>query len=407
MKSHNADPTYVDKKMLLIAVMSVAFHSYAATSHNSSLHIKPFSVATYNAKFLSSCMTKGREANFLIVAAKLANVDVVALQEVRDRLAVEHYFKPSDWTVIIDDDSTDDMNLAFAVRRGVRFRLNSGTTTNADEVLDFVFTNKNDNFVDARRVLKLYIETDIGEVLLLNHHAKSRYSGRASSEVQRVGAALDIVEFVNAQSNPNIVLLGDFNDTPDDASSNTLEMGYEAIRQIENVPDPFLINLTETLAARDIVSYGLKSNALTGDYFKKVDSVVVGSRQTNLDNYITDTINSHGLYDQIYISPAIDSAFSSKWLIRTFEHPSAIDGNNDTRASDHLPVIATLGLTEIPKPHIKITALLPNPVGTDSKNETITLKSIGSAYEGGLLLKDASGKATPIDVQISKDTSLS
>ncbi|MGR5144428.1 hypothetical protein ACQKPX_22490 [Photobacterium sp. DNB23_23_1] len=74
-------------------------------------------VATYNSKFLSACMNKGRVINYQYVADKLGDVDVIALQEVRDRYSVERYFTPDKWSVIMDDDSTDDMNLSYMVRK--------------------------------------------------------------------------------------------------------------------------------------------------------------------------------------------------------------------------------------------------------------------------------------------------
>lgn len=63
--------------------------------------------------------------NFQQVVDHLEGVDIVALQEVRDRFAAEYYFDPEKWVIILDDDSTDDMNLAFAVRKGVDYTLAS------------------------------------------------------------------------------------------------------------------------------------------------------------------------------------------------------------------------------------------------------------------------------------------
>ena len=56
---------------------------YAISSENLRL-------ATYNSKFLPACMNKVRVINYQSVINNL-NADVVALQEVRDRYAVERY----------------------------------------------------------------------------------------------------------------------------------------------------------------------------------------------------------------------------------------------------------------------------------------------------------------------------
>ncbi len=81
------------------------------------------------------------------------NADVVALQEVRDRYSVERYFPATDWNIIIDDDSTDDMNLAFAIRKGFQYRLDSGNLKCVDKNIDFAFLKSNPKFIDERKVL--------------------------------------------------------------------------------------------------------------------------------------------------------------------------------------------------------------------------------------------------------------
>ncbi|ELA7337578.1 MULTISPECIES: endonuclease/exonuclease/phosphatase family protein [Vibrio] len=360
-----------------------------------------FSVATYNVKFLSACMQKERQKNFQQVVDHLEGVDIVALQEVRDRFAAEYYFDPEKWVIILDDDSTDDMNLAFAVRKGVDYTLASGAVKNADSILDFVFDKHNPNFIDERRVLKLIVSTDAGGVLVLNHHAKSRYSGRLDTETTRVNASLDILDFIDSSSYDQVVLLGDFNDTPDDASLNTLEAGAFSPQTLENVPGSYFVNLSEPLVAQNKVSYGLKSNAKTDALIELVDPVVPDSRQTNLDNYAASAEVTHGMYDQILATPAFISAYNNQKYAYTFEEIAAVVGNEDTRASDHIPVIATFGINAHPQPKLTITSLLANPIGTDYQNETITLLNSGAPFNGQLLLRDASDKNTLISASLA------
>ncbi len=341
--------------LLFLIFISIPCHSSTQDQN-----LVTYAFATYNTHFLSACMAKQRQSNFQLVVDELSSVNVVALQEVRDRLAVEYYFKPEHWTIVIDDDSTDDMNLAFAIRKGTQFRLESGNLTNADHVLDFAFSKDNENFTDERRVLKLYVSTELGEILVLNHHAKSRYNGRSITDRQRVNASLDLVAFIEGSSEQNVILL----------------------------------------VAHEAVSYGLKSTATTGEFFKKINPFVPGSRWANIDNFDTDQANTYGLYDQIFISRKLEEAFAKQWHIHVFEHPAAIQGNNDTRASDHVPVIARLGSQGAAQPNIKIVSLLPNPIGSDSKRETVTVMNHGSSYSGGLILRDLSGRSMPVTVDI-------
>lgn len=51
---------------------------------------------------------------------------MIAFQEMRDRNALEKFLPNDKWIVIIDDDSTDGQNLAFAVRNGIEHSLFSG-----------------------------------------------------------------------------------------------------------------------------------------------------------------------------------------------------------------------------------------------------------------------------------------
>ncbi|PFG58125.1 hypothetical protein ATG66_0661 [Vibrio sp. ES.051] len=50
--------------------------------------------------------------------------------------------RPKNGVLITDDDSTDDMNLAYAVLSGVIYRLEPGNLKNADDITDFVFDKK-------------------------------------------------------------------------------------------------------------------------------------------------------------------------------------------------------------------------------------------------------------------------
>lgn len=346
-------------------------------------------LATYNSKFLSACMKKIRVINYQEAVEKL-DADVVALQEVRDRFAVERFFATDQWNVIIDDESTDDMNLAFAIRHGIDYRLASANLKNADENSDFAFSKTNSNFIDERRVLKVYITYKGHEVLILNHHAKSRYNGRGITDEQRTQSSLDLIEYISQVSTPYVALLGDFNDTPDDRSLNTLENGSLSPREKENRIGTFLVNLTEPLAAEDRVSFGLKSLDTTNSIIKRVESSIAGSRQQNLDNFKSDTPVVKALYDQILVTKELKSLFHSSAMARTFDWLEGTRGNEDTRASDHIPIVVNFNCPDCDKPSLKIKSLLPNPSGSDSGQETITIYNAGSDFDGQIIIQDAS-----------------
>ena len=58
-------------------------------------------------------------------------------------------------------------------------------------------------------------ETDTFFVMV--HHAKARVGGRATTDPRREGAARDIVAKLKERfEDKNFILLGDFNDHPDD-----------------------------------------------------------------------------------------------------------------------------------------------------------------------------------------------
>ncbi|HFQ4975373.1 TPA: hypothetical protein ACGUT0_001874 [Vibrio vulnificus] len=370
-----------------------------------SFAVETLSFATYNSKFLSACMNKVRIINYQAVIEKLDDVDVVALQEVRDRYALERFFPKDKWTVIIDDNSTDDMNLAFAIKKGISYRLESGNVENADAVLDFAFDHLNKNFVDQRRLLKVVITHQNKDILVLNHHAKSRYNGRSVTDEQRIQAALDIVSYISTVGFEHVALLGDFNDTPDDASLNSLEIGMKASMAVENDIGTFLVNVTEPLVANDEVSFGLKSLAKTSTIIERVEPSIMGSRQQNIDNYDSDTAVTHAMYDQILISPKLLSLFQGKQHTTVFDFTDAVIGNDDTRASDHVPVILTLGIIQPKIPNLKIKALLPNPAGTDYGNETITIKNEGEDFSGDIIVQDLSLKNTVLNVSLNEGQS--
>jgi hypothetical protein len=78
-------------------------------------------VATYNIQFLSpEVVNQGDRLSRLREVIAVLDAHVIGLQEIADRTALELVFPPSEWHLVIDDDSTDVQDLAVAIRKPLR-----------------------------------------------------------------------------------------------------------------------------------------------------------------------------------------------------------------------------------------------------------------------------------------------
>lgn len=298
-------------------------------------------IATYNIQFLSSdVVTQDDRLSKLEEVLQKLNADVIGLQEIKDRAALNLLFPPHEWHIVIDDDSNKVQDLAAVVRK--RFHLPRLPNDLDAEDAHFLFPSPMDNwaFPKRRDVLRVDIElpdrTD-GFTFLV-HHAKSRFDGRSKTNAQRVAASERIVEYLRPSLiNNKVVLVCDCNDTPDDQSVNILETGNpEANAEMENSRGSFLINLTEPVSAAGHVSYGRKSDNIVDE---RVDTVDAEARQRNFDGRISDKHTGDQLFDQILVSPGIFVLYQAD-SAGVFDRVAAVRGNRDNRASDHLPVYA-------------------------------------------------------------------
>ncbi len=362
-------------------------------------------IATYNIRFLNTgAAQQGDRLDKLRQVIESLEADAIGLQEIADRTALELLFPPNEWQIVIDDDSSDDQDLAAVVRRPFRI-LNIGADLDADDE-HFLFPDSADNFAfpNRRDVLRVAIELPDGSdrFILLVNHTKSRFDrnpnrGRATNDPQRELAATRLVQALEPEiDGTKMIYVCDCNDSPDDRSANILETGDPAAAAgMEELPGPFMINLTEPLYAEGHVSHGRKSNELTPDGLR-VDTIDLGSRQRNHDARGTNENTGDILFDQIYVSPTMFINYE-QGSAAVFNDAIAVRGNNTTRASDHLPVFAdfTLGATaeEPPPPILRIVALLPNPDGEDHGNEMVTLANGGAdaVSLNGWRLRDRAG----------------
>jgi hypothetical protein len=76
---------------------------------------------TYNFQFLSTEVIKqGDRLSKLREVIALLDAHVIGLQEIADRATLEQLFSPTEWHLLIDDDSTDVQDLAVAIRKPLR-----------------------------------------------------------------------------------------------------------------------------------------------------------------------------------------------------------------------------------------------------------------------------------------------
>jgi len=347
-------------------------------------------IATYNIKYFSTdVVDQGDRLDKLKSVIEALDTDVLGLEEINDRAALHLLFPSSQHDILIDDTSQDDQDVALVVRHPCRVEGDKSTPL-------FVFPGSayNRAFPKHRDLLNARIICPEAQPFtVFVHHAKSRVGGRAKTDLQRVDASQKILSYLKNPdefSDQQWVVMGDFNDNPDDASANILETGDpNASGREENDPDTFAVNLTEQLLIEDHVSHGLNSQSI---HDGKTDTWIPGSRKKNNDGRGTDENTGPILFDQIMVSKEL-SRFYVPDSIQVFNEPEAVMGNRQNRASDHIPVYADFIFPEdsTSDVNIIITRLLPDPVGSDTENEIVTLKNKGSVAISfqGWTLKDA------------------
>jgi endonuclease/exonuclease/phosphatase family metal-dependent hydrolase len=355
-------------------------------------------VATYNIQFLSTdVVNQGDRLNKLRDVITVLDAHVIGLQEIADRTALERVFPPTEWHLVIDDDSTDLQDLAVAVRKPLRV-MGVPADLDADDE-HFLFAHETETLFPNRRDLlavTIQLPDESATFVVMVHHGKSRAGGRATTDPRREGAARAMIQvFERDFDDRDFILLGDFNDNPDDRSLNILETGDpNAPGGPEEIDGPFLANLTEPLMAAGHVSWGKGPVDISGEQVNTLDP---GSRQRNNLARGTDQHTGMILFDQILIPVRMRDRYVDG-SAKVFSHASALRGSEQTRASDHLPVFAdfVFGGVEPPPPPVaavRMLSLLPNPDGPDEGREEVTIGN-GTAEEvnlTGWTLRDRAG----------------
>jgi endonuclease/exonuclease/phosphatase family metal-dependent hydrolase len=346
-------------------------------------------VATYNIENLGANVSPERADRIRTVIDRLG-AQVIGLQEIVGRAALERVFSTDQWHLVIDDDSTTQRNLAVAIRKPLLpVGLARPDSLNAEDA-DFLFPDPLDDdfFPERRDVLSVQVEVPGGaRVRILIVHMKSRREGRLTTNARRVGAAQKLVrELERRYDEEDFVVLGDWNDNPDDQSLNILEAGdVNAQAEREEADGQFLVNLCEPLVLRGHVSYGRG----VGDVVNgTVDTIDSGSRNRNFNNRFTNVHTGDILFDQLLVPMRTKARYVAE-SVRVFDDEIAVRGPSGVRASDHLPVYADFdfggpggGNPPPPPPEspaLRIVALLPDPDGPDPGNEWVELRSAAAA----------------------------
>lgn len=309
-------------------------------------------IAAYNIGWLGEQHTKEREAHLKSVI-KNVNPDIIALQEIENRKALERIFD-SNWEIGIMDDATEFQEPAIAIRKPLKF-VGKPTTIFGAEGFEFAFPGKRD-------VLRAQVQTPAGVVITLYVcHMKSRREGRIETDPARIMAAGLLAAYVRGMNEPYAVVLGDFNDNPDDASLNILESGnLEAKGEANDKTGPLLFNLMQPLNAKDYVTLGMAQKFRGQDFEPKVK----GAREENNKwrgkqfKFPDDLAVTQILVDQILVSKSLYELKVGGAGI--YGGKDALEGEGGrttktddgrvrylkqgTQASDHLPVYADFRL---------------------------------------------------------------
>ncbi|MBS1704589.1 MAG: endonuclease/exonuclease/phosphatase family protein [Armatimonadetes bacterium] len=297
-------------------------------------------VVTYNMEWLSTRINPARASSLRAVLNDL-RPDVLAAQEVEDEAALQRLVG-DEYRVAVLAPEPDKQNLAIAVRTPFRLK---------EAHLLFPGPEDESSFPNNRDVLLAVVETPGQEVLnFFVVHFKSRRGGRLDTEAQRLGAARKLSDYLRRNPTPNAIILGDFNDTPDDKSANILESGNPNTGY-GSAPQTRFKNLTQPVFERDGVSLDFY------EYAGRADSVarVAGARRENNRffgkryNFPDDVRVRATLFDQILVSPDLASRVSGE--ARIYCKPMAVRGDRgdestQTLPSDHLPVYIDLDLSK-------------------------------------------------------------
>ena len=304
-------------------------------------------VAAYNMEWFSEAANPERIANLRSVLANL-RPDVISMEEIQSRKALDQVFG-DEWTIGIADLPDEDQEEAIAVRKP--FRLVSSELVFTAKSLDYAFPG-------GRDVLRSVVETPEGaRMTFYGVHMKSRSGGRMKTDGQRQEGCGLLAAYVHGRHERRAIVLGDFNDSPEDTSLAILETGDLMAKPGDHAGGPLLRNPFEALYRADDVSFGLHDLYRGGP----VSPVVPLARSENertrdvYYRYPQDLRVTEVLMDQILVSPglaadAVPGIYAGADALRgTSGRTRKADGRTEyavkgSMASDHVPVYLDLPL---------------------------------------------------------------
>lgn len=302
-------------------------------------------VMEYNIQWFSEDANPDRIQNLKTILDTI-QPDVVGVEEVESKKALQQLFGDG-WSISMADIPKEHQECGLAVR--APFKVVKSELIFPDPALDFAFPG-------GRDVLRTEVASPNGETWVFYViHAKSRRGGRIQTDEQRIQAAQKLAQYLADRPKENSVLMGDFNDAPDDVSCNILESGNpKAPGGPGKWENPLMVNLMEPLYRKDYVTIELDRKFL-GD---PVSPIVEGAYNENEKfrgkefKYPDDVEVTQVMFDQIMVraslggrsidQPTIYSDVpalrGSGGRVQVGDDGSVTYTEKGTRASDHLPI---------------------------------------------------------------------
>lgn len=345
------------RRSSLLPLLALALSSSCTNAQATQNKVR---VMTYNIQWFSEDANPDRISN-LTAVMKQIKPDVVAFQEVQSKRAVEQVFRPGEWTIGMEDDPKENQEPGVAVR--APFKLIKSEMIFPGVALDFAFPG-------GRNVLRAEVQSPQGQLIVLYVvHMKSRrgsdktprgFSGRLETDPQREQGCGILAGYLAARPDENSIVLGDFNDSPDDRSVNILESGNLLAKGGPSQwTNPLMSNLSEPLYRDDYVTIDLARKFLGEPIPPRVPGACQSNEETRgkPHRFPDDVKVSQTMFDQILVRPSLAAKVIGK--VQIFSGVEALRGSGgrtsvtDTgvnytekgsQASDHLPVYVDLGL---------------------------------------------------------------
>lgn len=305
-----------------------------------------YRIATYNLGWLLDETSEERYRNIVRVIESL-QPHVLAVQEVESKEALLRVL-PSGYKVAIADDPMEDQELGLAVREPFKV-IGKHTILFAHRRFDHAFPGR-------RNALEVEIEAPDGRRLFVYVvHYKSRSGGRTESDSARIESSRLLLDHFEEKNRTDVIVLGDFNDTPNDESVNILESGDPLGGEDRSDVGKYLVNLTQPFYEKDYVTQG---------FFRKYRGsetlpIVRGASEDNerlRGTYYEFPLGvkvTEALFDQILVTPSLYSLVTDSGV---YSGENALEGKDGyitrnregvafvqrhgTLPSDHLPVYA-------------------------------------------------------------------